>query len=182
MAAAADAEDAYFSQYDSVQPAMDNHDPDEEVEDSQAAANPSRPYDLAQSRPLGLSGGPAAGDSSGSSSSTNHGSLEVSNDRKLSMSTHSSPPSYDQAEADDTAKRHTDLLHPRPASPASSKGSESVARLEEAAANYGVQRHISRSVKNLFLLARSSGMDREDFEELIKRELDALAMVPEDEY
>jgi hypothetical protein len=186
MASAADAEDAYFSQYDSVQPAMDNHDPDEEVDDTQAAARPLGFHSLVQSKPpvppLGLSGDSAAGDSSGSSAGTNHGSPEVTNDRKLSMSTHSSPPSYNQAEAEDAAKHHADLLHPRPASPASSKGSESVARLEEAAENYGVQRHISRSVKNLFLLARSSGVDREDFEELVKRELDALAMVPDDEY
>lgn len=161
VAANITTEDAYFSRYESVQPAMDNHDPDEEVE---SPLN-SFQYDSLNQFP-----------------GNNLRNPEVDNVGKASIANHSSHPSQNRAEAEDTTRHHVDLVHPRPASPASSKGSGSVTRLEEAAENYGVQRHISRSVKNLFLLARSSGMDREEFEELIKRELDALAMVPDDAY
>lgn len=183
------AEAEYFSRYDSVQPALDNHDPDEEVHVQAAApslglgSHTNHIHAPVPAPRLGMAAGLATVDSPESSVGTNIGSPETANGRKLSLSTHSSPPSYTQAaEENGDAKQTAALLHPRPASAASSKGSDSVARLEEAAENFGVKQHISRSIKSLFQLSRASGMDRDEFEALVKRELDVLGMMAEDDY
>lgn len=166
----AEAEDAYFSQYNSVQPAMDPHDPDEVVEPIPVAP----PLGLA--RPIPISGtgpdtsplleGSAAGWSVARSSS--------------------------QASARHTpeeAERLAKILHPRPASAMSSHSSGSsaaVARLEELADKkeqneFGVKKHVSRTMKGLFLLCRSSGIDREEFERMVKTELDVLSIMEEED-
>ncbi|KAG7292571.1 hypothetical protein NEMBOFW57_002606 [Staphylotrichum longicolle] len=77
------------------------------------------------------------------------------------------------------------LTNPRPSSSASSNASETVAKLEEVAESrvqteYGVKQHISRSIRSLFLLSRSSGIDREEFERMVRTELDVLGMVEQD--
>lgn len=87
--------------------------------------------------------------------------------------------------AEDEERADAGLVAPRPASSASSAGSDSVKRLEEEAerrglGEYGVKQHVAKSIRNLYYLSRASGIDREEFEELVKRELGVLAMV-EDE-
>ncbi|KAF9880032.1 hypothetical protein CkaCkLH20_02843 [Colletotrichum karsti] len=151
------AEDAYYAQYDSVQPAMDAHDPDEEVEG----------FDVAP--PLGL-GAVVNQDNSEPGFADTNGSWTMAEPPR-------SPSIHSQDE-----DRAAVLLHPRPASSASSNGSRMVEKLEETAekqgANeFGVKQHVSRSIHNLFLLARSSGIDREEFERLVKTELDVLGMI-----
>lgn len=149
-----DDDDAYFAQYDHVQPAMDNHDPDEE-----AAAQHYAP-------PLGLA--PPA---------TDHRS--VSNG---SHDSRSSPGGVDDHDHSDRDRIAQGLLHPRPESSASSSGSQTVARLEEEAGKqdsneFGVKQHVSRSVRSLYQLSRASGIEREEFERIIKTELDLLGMM-----
>ncbi|KAI0432141.1 hypothetical protein F5Y09DRAFT_165323 [Xylaria sp. FL1042] len=154
-------EDDYFAQYDDVQPAMDNHDPDEEV-------------NVDVSPPLGLA-------SRGTDYAQNgHGDVEIAeNDMQDSwMLTEppksSSPPSKSSDEPN--------LVHPFPR-PVSSAGSNaSVEKLEAAAArqeqnDFGVKQHVSRSIKSLFLLSRASGIDREEFERMVKTELDTLGLM-----
>lgn len=155
------AEDAYYAQYDSVQPAMDAHDPDEEVEG----------FDVAP--PLGL-GTVVSKDNSQPRLTEINGSWTLAEPPR-------SPSIHSQNE-----DRAAELLHPRPASSASSHGSRMVEKLEETAekqgANeFGVKQHVSRSIHNLFLLARSSGIDREEFERLVKTELDVLGMIEDAE-
>ncbi|KAI0136609.1 hypothetical protein BJ170DRAFT_602388 [Xylariales sp. AK1849] len=154
QARGATAEDDYYAQYDSVQPAMDNHDPDEEVNMPDAAP------------PLGLAR-PTARRPNGTSDEE----LEL-NETNGAWTLAEPPrsPSVNSRRSDDP-----NLVHPRPASSASSNAS--VARLEAAAENFGVQQHISRSVKSLFMLARASGIDREEFEAIVKRELDMLGLM-----
>ncbi|KAF6841153.1 hypothetical protein CPLU01_00714 [Colletotrichum plurivorum] len=154
------AEDAYYAQYDSVQPAMDAHDPDEEVEGFDPAP------------PLGL-GSVVSQDKESGLTETN-GSWTLAEPPR-------SPSIHSQDE-----DRAAVLLHPRPASSASSNGSRMVEKLEEHAGKqeqneFGVKQHVSRSIRSLFLLARSSGIDREEFERLVKTELDVLGMIDEDE-
>lgn len=120
----------YFAQYENVQPAMDNHDPDEEI-----------PH---MSPPLGLGQQP-------------------SQKQHLSV----------QDEA---------ILHPRPESSASSTSDRLVAKLEEEAGRrdigeFGVKQHISRSIRSLFQLGCAAGIERDDFESLVKRELEVLSMM-----
>lgn len=80
---------------------------------------------------------------------------------------------------------------PRPRSPTSSQGS--VDRLEERAAamsseqpqndqaQRGIQQHISTDIKSLFRLARSAGMERSEFERIVRTELECLGMMDRDE-
>ena len=153
----ASAEDEYFAQYDQVQPAMDNHDPDEEAQQAHmmpplGLGQPSNT--LAQPRPSeaqrsGLLGQPDAA-----------GGL---------------PPAA------------SEIVHPRPESSASSNGSHTVARLEETAGKqeqneFGVKQHVSRSIRSLYTLARASGIDREEFQRLVKTELDLLGMMEDEDH
>ncbi|KAK4188382.1 hypothetical protein QBC35DRAFT_514843 [Podospora australis] len=158
------AEDAYYAQYDSVQPAMDPHDPDEEAEHIDAPP------------PLGL-GRPSESRDSTEQSQLNGGSWTL--EPPKSPSVHSN-----RSQEDEERSKH--LLHPRPASSASSNGSLMVAKLEERAeqreqSEFGVKQHISRSIRSLFLLSRSAGIDREEFERMVQTELDVLGMVEEDD-
>ncbi|KAJ2971300.1 hypothetical protein NUW58_g9456 [Xylaria curta] len=154
-------EDDYYAQYDDVQPAMDNHDPDEE-----AAVDVSPPLGLAQSAT-----GAAQNDNGDGEAAENgiNGSWTLTEPPR-SMSPHSK-------NGDEP-----NLVHPCPR-PASSAGSNaSVEKLEAAAArqeqnDFGVKQHVSRSIKSLFLLSRASGIDREEFERMVKTELDMLGLM-----
>jgi len=129
---AATAEREYFAQYENVQPAMDNHDPDEEV-----------PH---VSPPLGLGQQP-------------------------SLQQHM------------PAAQNEGILQPRPESSASSSTSERlVAKLEEEAGRrdtgeFGVKQHISRSIRSLYQLGCAAGIERDEFESLVRRELEVLSMM-----
>ncbi|KAI0890533.1 uncharacterized protein GGS22DRAFT_151132 [Annulohypoxylon maeteangense] len=155
------AEDDYYAQYDDVQPAMDNHDPDEEE-------------NLRSLAPLGLGSRPEIPITNGSDDEVEvnetQGSWTLANPPR-------SPSTHSRRSGDDP-----NLVHPHPR-PASSAGSNaSVEKLEAAAAkqeqsDFGVKQHVSRSIKSLFQLSRASGIDREEFERLVKVELDMLGLM-----
>jgi hypothetical protein len=143
------AEDDYFAQYDSVQPAMDNHDPDEEAQAAQLM--PPQSFQQNQ-RPV-----PAV--------------TEVNENGSIQK---------------DVSNAEIALQHPRPDSSASSNGSHTVAKLEETAGKqeqneFGVKQHVSRSIRSLYMLSKASGIEREEFERLVKTELDLLGMMDEGE-
>ncbi|KAI1112479.1 hypothetical protein F5Y14DRAFT_269884 [Nemania sp. NC0429] len=154
-------EDDYYAQYDDVQPAMDNHDPDEEA-------------DVDVSPPLGL----ASGATDATRNEPSDG--EVAQNGIQGSWTLAEPPrsSSPRSKSGDDPN----LVHPLPR-PASSTGSHaSVEKLEAAAAlqeqnNFGVKQHVSRSIKSLFLLSQASGIDREEFERMVKTELDMLGLM-----
>lgn len=160
----AEEDDAYFSQYDNVQPAMDNHDPDE----AQAAQEITGSVP-----PLGLQHPVDAGAKSADG--------EEANETNGAWTLAPSPGGRSQEEEERTAS----LAHPRPESSASSNGSNTVLKLEEQAgrqeaSEFGVKQHVSRSIRSLFLLSRAAGIDRDEFERMVKTELDVLGMVEED--
>ncbi|POS76832.1 hypothetical protein DHEL01_v204780 [Diaporthe helianthi] len=164
--AAAEEDDAYFSQYDNVQPAMDNHDPDE-AQAAQEITGPARPA-------LGLQRlvGPAT-----------RGGEEAEEANETNGAWTLAPSPGGRSQEDDA--RTASLAHPRPESSASSNGSNTVLRLEEQAgrqesSEFGVKQHVSRSIRSLFLLSRAAGIDRDEFERMVKTELDVLGMVEED--
>lgn len=141
------AEDDYFAQYDDVQPAMDNHDPDEEEQVAQLMP------------PLGAHA---------------HQNVTAAHVNEQS------------AIQQGVSNAEIALQHPRPESSASSNGSHTVAKLEETArqqaqSEFGVKQHVSRSIRSLYMLSKASGIDREEFERLVKTELDLLAMMDEGE-
>ncbi|KAK3695393.1 hypothetical protein B0T22DRAFT_478061 [Podospora appendiculata] len=164
----ASAEDAYYAQYDSVQPAMDNHDPDEEVEGM------PDPTPLVQARPA-IPPQEAA----------EQAELDETSGAWTLTEPPVRPPSVRSSRSQEEAERTANLLHPRPASSASSNGSLTVAKLEESAEKreqneFGVKQHISRSIRSLFLLSRTLGVDREEFDRMVRTELDVLGMVEDD--
>ncbi|KAI0022259.1 hypothetical protein F4780DRAFT_769882 [Xylariomycetidae sp. FL0641] len=161
MQTSAAAEDDYYAQYDQVQPAMDNHDPDEE-----ANLDIAPPLGLAAPRPT--DGLPNGNKEEAGQSETQGTWTQAEQPRS---------PSAHSRSGDDP-----NLVHPHPR-PASSTGSSaSVEKLEAAAAkqernDFGVKQHVSRSVKSLYMLSRASGIDREEFERIVKTELDMLGLM-----
>lgn len=81
------------------------------------------------------------------------------------------------------------LAQPRPTSSAGSSGSETVERLERKAqaeasreqSEVGIKQHISTSIKSLYRLAKVAGIERKEFERLVRTELDVLSLMDEDE-
>ncbi|KAL2123233.1 hypothetical protein VTJ04DRAFT_3688 [Mycothermus thermophilus] len=194
-------EDAYFAQYDSVQPAMDNHDPDEE------AHIHSHAPDLLENRPLQ----PANPANFLTTTTTTTSSSKKEPDPRIphhnpdlhhpiptrsSSSGSRGSRSQSQSQGQDDGSGGigeeseswvlaTNPESARRGSSGSSAASETVAKLESAAeraersqqAEFGVRQHVARSIRSLFLLARASGIEREEFEKLVKGELDVLGMV-----
>lgn len=159
----------YFARYASeVQPALDAHDPDEEnpaTGESTLNGNALNYTHEMQTEPLETSNlGPNGYDSS-------------------------IPPAYPangRGEPEQTEVIGQDdfsaLNHPRPSSSASTN---SVERLERKAENYSqaevaIKQHISTNFKSMFRLAKASGIDREEFERIIKRELDVLPLLEQE--
>ncbi|XXG93900.1 hypothetical protein Hte_000150 [Hypoxylon texense] len=156
-------EDDYYAQYDDVQPAMDNHDPDEEA----------NLQDIAP--PLGL--GARSSNAGVNGSDEEEVELNETQGAWTLANPPRSPSTHSRRSGDDP-----NLLHPHPR-PASSAGSNaSVEKLEAAAAkqeqnDFGVKQHVSRSIKSLYMLSRASGIDREEFERIIRTELDTLGLM-----
>ncbi|CAK7235244.1 hypothetical protein SBRCBS47491_009227 [Sporothrix bragantina] len=168
----AEAEDAYYAQYDSVQPAMDNHDPDEVMEDEEGPVS------------SGLTGNTVI-------PSVVPNILDQNRVSAAAAANNEHAVVDDEYEVDH--ERLANLVHPRPASASSHSSSVGggsggsgvlVTKLEESAgrqeqSEFGVKQHVSRSIKSLYMLARASGIDRDEFEQLVKTELDMLSMLEE---
>ena len=149
----------YYAQYGNVQPAMDSHDPCEEVEDA-------------------------------GHSSLNGNVLETILSRQNEHNPLSDPPAYEPPESfhkhdydeDDETRamtRRRDVYHtdavivnqPQPTSPGSVNESDTIDRLEataerQASSEIGIRQHISTGMKSMFRLAKSAGIDREEFEHM----------------
>ena len=151
------SEQDYYSRYGDVQPAMDGHDPTEDMEGVQDSS---------------LDGNVLSNILSQRSQQPRNGGL----------------PPYEEPHEDlQDAEFEEGVVvnQPVPSSP-SSHGSDMVARLEKTASQYAasevaVKQHISTSMKSMYRLARSSGMDREEFGELVQRELQTLSLLDRDD-
>ncbi|KAJ5458261.1 hypothetical protein N7475_009649 [Penicillium sp. IBT 31633x] len=149
------SEQSYFSQYGDVQPAMDNHDPEEE----QPEVGPSS----------------LNGDLLANLLRRQVDGLNPENEPRTNGYAPDNAPSDRAAQA---------LSHPRPAS-TSSASSDAVARLEyeaESQSTYevGVKQHIGTSIKSLFRLAKATGMPRAEFQALVSTELELLNVTDDD--
>jgi hypothetical protein len=154
-----------------VQPALDAHDPDEE--------GPAPGESTLNGNSLEFRRGPEQ------SLETQSNGLSGLNDptesRKDSLDDNDSNKAEHIERIDDD--RFAALAHPRPSSSASTN---SVEKLERKAENYtqaelAIKQHISTDMKSLFRLARASGIEREEFERIIKRELEVLPMLEQDD-
>lgn len=190
IASKAEAEDAYYAQYADVQPAMDNHDPDEAAQAEAAGVMTSvvqRTYEMIKpslqngthnlpkiAPPLGLTRAKSSHDDAASTDAeetTRVWSMVEEKTRRI----------------EGNENRVVDLVHPRPASNASSSGSQIVKKLEASAgkkeqSEFGIKQHVGRTVRSLFSLSRAAGIERAEFERLIKTELDMLGMMEDEEH
>jgi hypothetical protein len=148
---------AYFARYAAeVQPAMDPHDPAEEQPGTTSTLGGDT---------LGLhsyGGAPAA-------------NANQTSDLQADTEMESAPPP-------DQSQETTELNQPRPNSPSDSSTTNSIDRLERAAAKQshaevGVKQHISTSIKSLYRLAIAAGIERPEFERIVRTELDVLSMM-----
>jgi len=158
----------YFARYASeVQPAMDPHDPDEEIAEAGESTLNGNSLDYARQdyRDSSQQSSPLTSGSNGFHGVRNDSPCD---DNKLEL-------------VHDT--NYAEISHPRPSSSASSN---SVGRLEREAENnsqaeLAIKQHISTDLKSLFRLARASGIEREEFERIVKRELEVLPLLEQDE-
>lgn len=162
------SEQEYFDRYrNEVQPAMDGHDPDEEghlapgestlngrnltIEVPRSEGNEDQLVTPTQS--VGLGG--------------DYGTFI---------------PVIDTNGHSHTTEEET-LQSPRPSS---RRSTTSIERLEHKANGYsqydvGVKQHISTDIKSLYRLARSVGIARDEFERIVKTELECLSLMELDE-
>jgi len=159
----ADGDDSYYARYGSVQPALDPHDPDEEVPEvsHQSTLNGST---LSAPQPLSAASGW---------------------ETRSMFPADKAPSAHDSATAS-TSHEHEHLSQPRPTSPGSVVSDASVERLEQGAADMtraeaGVKTHVAAEVKSLFRLARSIGVDRAEFERIVRTQLDVIGMLEDEE-
>lgn len=156
-----DDEAKYYAQYSTVQPAMDDHDPDEAEQNGTVESSLGRD--------------------------------EISKELQNSLGhdpDHSSESAWSQLqEAEEDGMYHNgELAHPRPGSSTGSSGSDTVAKLERGAAasaaqeqsEVGIKQHIGTSVKSLYRLAKVAGIERAEFERLVRTELDCLGLMDDE--
>ncbi|ESZ93763.1 hypothetical protein SBOR_5861 [Sclerotinia borealis F-4128] len=156
----ADDEDSYYAQYADVQPALDNHDPDE------AAQNGTVETSLGQDDQI---------------TSTLQQNLQ---NHTQSREIH--PWGSDSSSGIINGGEYVEVVQPRPGSRTSSSGSETVAKLEKRAeareqSEVGIKQHISTSVKSLYRLSKVAGIERAEFDRLIRTELDCLSLMDKDD-
>lgn len=161
----------YFARYASeVQPAMDPHDPDEEK------ARPGESTLNGNSLNLHHDNQPQTSVTDNREVNGINGVYDARRD-----SARDDKPEHIEF-IDDDESNYATLNHPRPASSASSN---SIERLEREAENHSqaelaIKQHISTDLKSLFRLARATGIEREEFERIVKRELEVLPLLEQD--
>lgn len=145
------SEEDYFAQYMDVQPALDGDDPSAQREESGMSSLNGDTMKKAPTKQI------------------------PSNDTSVHM-----PP--ETASHRENSTSH--IRQPHPSS--SSDNTFAVERLEHTAASLAqsemaARQHISTTMKSLFRLARNTGIDRPEFERLIRTELETLSMLESDE-
>ncbi|OCL04550.1 hypothetical protein AOQ84DRAFT_115543 [Glonium stellatum] len=184
----------YFARYAAeVQPALDAHDPEEEgpapgestLNGDELERGLRQRHLEPETEPLEASNiGPHGYDSSLPPPAPGYAN-ELNELNKLnglpkdSASDEKAP----ETELEPEPERYSVLNHPRPSSSASLN---SVERLEREAENHSqaeiaIKQHISTDIKSLFRLARSAGIEREEFERIVHRELEVLPMLELDQ-
>ncbi|RMZ85182.1 hypothetical protein DV738_g232, partial [Chaetothyriales sp. CBS 135597] len=143
----------YYARYAKVQPALDNDDPDEEV--AKTTESTLREH----------------------SSGQDQRGYQPSRDRVEET---------DGTVGADKTDTNVKVLQPVPDSPRSRESIDAIARLEDKAERYnasemGIRQHISTSMKSMYRLAKSVGMERDEFERIVHRELETLSIFDRDD-
>lgn len=163
----------YFARYGSeVQPALDSHDPDEDVNDHGSSTLTGDSLVRAQA-----------------AQAAQAGEIKEQADYLSSLKPHAG---WEQPQGSAPVEQHTngELSMPRAISPTASHSS--IDKLEERAAemstdggsdraHLAIKQHISTDIKSLFRLAKTTGMARVEFERIVRTELDVLGLMERDE-
>lgn len=170
----------YFARYAAeVQPALDAHDPDEETPAAAESTLNGNTLNLQQERETQQLEQFPSPDLPGVPNETisPNGFSGVRRDSLRDL--HEKPEHIENIDGLEYAA----LNHPRPSSAASSSSVEKLEREAErnSQAELAIKQHISTDMKSLFRLARTAGIDREEFERIIRRELEVLPMLDRDE-
>lgn len=149
------SDDEYYARYEKVQPEMENNDPSQ---DRKVLGESS------------LNGNAVVPATDRVPPSPPYGSLRLSLRHTMSGS---------------DSKPEDSMINHSPAS-STSRASPTVARLEESAetishGEMAIRQHVSTTIKSLFRLSRAAGMDRLEFDELVRTELDTLGLLEEDD-
>lgn len=145
----------YFARYAAeVQPAMDPHDPDEEM--------------------------PEAGTSTLDGNTISRGFEQQPDAGHLAESFTVPEPESDRLPLRETME----MAHPRPRGSSSSSRSsvEHLERVASKPANseaaeLAIKQHISSEIKSLYRLARNAGIQRDEFERTVRNDLDCLGLL-----
>lgn len=143
------SEDNYYSRYADVQPAMDNHDPEEETaEPGVSSLNGDILANILQQH------------------NKAHEMTDVPAQNGFG---------YDQAHADAVTMA---LNHPRPSSASSGSAVAKLEQEAEnqSTSEVAIKQHMGTSIKSLYRLAKTSGMPRHEFQSLIRTELELLSL------
>jgi hypothetical protein len=168
------SEDDYYAQYATVQPALDQDDPE-----------PTTPKAKETNEGLDEYGRPR----------TDHFSTVMKQHLSVDKPTADHlrrtpppPPMFADVEVngDTQAAEPATLASPRPSSPRSNS-SDPVRQLEKLVSaqstnDLAIKQHISTSIKSLYRLSRAAGLEKDEFEELVKTELDVLSMMEETDF
>lgn len=147
------SEAEYFAQYAQVQPEMDNDDPSE---DHHAFGESTLNGDVM---------------TSSTRCAPQLNKFEVSDSHAISNG-------FSNGAAD------SGISQPNASSP--TLVPDALSRMEDSAelgsnSDVAIQQHISTSIKSLFRLSRSTGMERQEFDRLVRTELDTLGIMDLDE-
>ena len=143
------SEAEYYAQYAQVQPEMDNDDPSE---DRNAIGNSSLNGDIM-------------------TSSISHG---LRSEKQDVPSSHTFSDGFSNGAIEST------ISQPSASSP--TLVPDALSRLEDSAellsnSDVAIRQHVSTSIKSLFRLSRSTGMERQEFDRLVRTELDMLGIM-----
>lgn len=170
------SEDEYFARYATVQPALDGGEEVEEPHQSQENSSPPPQTCSSYSTP------------------TTNSFPQPQTPQTLPQTQPStflppiplSPPTSSPSKPSSIHSRTPPLVSVeiKTPSPRSGSPSASISALEDLAnqqmqAETGVKQHISTSIKSLLRLAKVVGMGREEFERVVRTELEVLGMVEE---
>ncbi len=166
-------EDNYYARYGSVQPAMDGHDPDEQVPEieSKLGTHHIDTYNAPPIQPHLYK--PPAQPVQPTQPSSN---FPIAQPKPRSGSQSSTASRLEEQ------VEQTETLHKEETSSTavSSRSSSQPAVERETQNEKAIRDHISATMKSMYRLARATGVDRESFMELVEREA-ALCGVEEDD-
>ncbi|RKF78111.1 hypothetical protein GcM3_067013 [Golovinomyces cichoracearum] len=156
----ADSEEEYYANYDMVQPAMENHDPDENINYSIVNGNTMPQYVPENSSVIELS-------SSSQLQNVNEAWFDGSIESSVLITKNLLP--------HPSVKFDTKFTDSNPMTNSERQGPSS------ATTENAIKTHIGATMKSLHRLARAAGIEMEEFDRVVRNQLDLMSMTSVDD-